>query len=168
VSNKFLCFHISKAYPIAEHIVSEENWYFSSSTLHLVNNVYRPVCRTGNTAQNNPTIACVDNRLQNVSTVAHLRGKESLRCIRFSEETAIGLYIKVYLPLYFLSGYQGKNRVVLGSSRELKLAPFSKAPQAFNYIFMAAVYKHFSQDTVEVYGESSARILFKDLEQGTI
>jgi hypothetical protein len=96
--------------------------------------------------------------------VAHLWGKESLGCICLSKKAAIGLCIKVYLPLYFLFGYQRENRVILAGSGEFKLTIISKVSEAIDYIFMATVYQHVSQDAVEVYGYSSVGILLKDLE----
>jgi hypothetical protein len=54
--------------------------------------------------------------------------------------------------------------VILAGSGEFKLTILSKASQAINYIFMAAVYQHISQDAVKVYGYASVGILFKDLE----
>jgi len=77
---------------------------------------------------------------------------------------AIGLYVQVYLPFYFLSRYQRENRMVFAGSGELKLAHLSEVSKALDYIFMAAVHQHISQDPVEVDGYSSVGILFKNLE----
>jgi hypothetical protein len=54
--------------------------------------------------------------------------------------------------------------MILAGSGEFKLTILSKASQAIDYIFMAAVHQHISQDPVEVYGYSSVGILFKNVE----
>jgi hypothetical protein len=77
-------------------------------------------------------------------TVAHLRGKEPLGCIRPTEKVAIGLSVQAYLPFYFLCRYQREDRVVLASSGEFNLAQLSKISKALNDVFMATVHQHVS------------------------
>jgi len=54
--------------------------------------------------------------------------------------------------------------MVFAGSGEFNLAHLSEVSKALDYIFMAAVHQHISQDTVEVYGYSGVRILFKNVE----
>jgi hypothetical protein len=85
-----------------------------------------------------------------------------------AEKVAIGLCVQVYLPFYFLPGYQRKNRVILAGSGEFKLPTPGKASQTLDYIFMATIYQHISQNAVAVYGYSSVGILLKDLQERAI
>jgi hypothetical protein len=164
VSNEVSCFYASKTYPVAEHIVSEENRYLLSVTVDSVNSIYGPLCGTGNTAQDKPAMSRLDNRLQDILAVAHLRWEESLGGIGLAEKMTIGLCVQVYLPFHFVVWYQRKNRVIFAGSGEFKLTILGQTSQAIDYISMAAVYQHISQDPIEVDGYASVGIFFENAE----
>ena len=56
VSNEFLGSQVLKAYPVAEHVVTEENRYLLFITLRSVDNIEGPFRGARNTTQNNPAI----------------------------------------------------------------------------------------------------------------